>query len=406
MSKLDLYPDAEALVAANRRHLDAAGLEDVPIVAVSSVLHLLALAETSSDLEAESNFEQLFDVIHQRIWDPTRRRGIAGAGLQMASVAAHLSIPLDAAREAARSPEDAARTIQRLAEMQDRVQQLRSATARWQQRLGEGIQEAIADLDHDLRTKLRVVARTAEGRAETDANNPADDLVFEIWLHKAAMEAVLAHYTAIRDRASALAGEVAQQFQAFERDTGFHVEAAAPTDRLASIHVVREPSPVKDGLLRRIITTTQGYSSGLVLASSVFALWNPVAWLPLLTVPVAGYMARRAFSDDRARRRTLRSQELKRLAKSYIDEISFEVQKDARDTIRRLHREIRAHFIERTQQLERTLQQALAAAEQAGAAPGDEAPDAPVLALQRTADTVRHMRSTADRLVATAVLAS
>jgi undecaprenyl pyrophosphate synthase len=162
---------------------------------------------------------------------------------------------------------------------------------------------------------------------------------------------------------------------------------------------------LKDGVLRRVITTTQGYSSGLILASSMFALWNPVTWLPLLTVPVAGYMARRAFSDDRVRRKAMRTQELKRLASRYLDEISFVVQKDSRDTIRRLHREIREHFIERTEQLERTLQQAVDAAERARA---DHAAGttAPAVSLLRAEDSVRQMRTTAERLVATAPMAS
>jgi hypothetical protein len=129
----------------------------------------------------------------------------------------------------------------------------------------------------------------AEGRADTD--RPADDLVFEVWLHKTAMEAVIAHYEAIADRMSALADEVAQQFVAFDRDVGFHVEVASPADALAGIHVVSETRPAKDGVLRRVVTTTQGYSSGMVLASSMFALVPTLVWLPFVTLPVAGLMS-------------------------------------------------------------------------------------------------------------------
>jgi hypothetical protein len=403
MTKLDLYPHAHVLAARNRQHLDTAGLEDVPLITVSSLLHLLALAETDDELETESRFEELFELLHRRVWEPARRRGIADVGAQMASVAAHLTLPLEAEREASQSEESAARTIERLKEMQDRVRQLRSASARWQQRLAEGMQEAAADLDHDLRTRIRAVGRAAEGRAEVDADNPADDLVFESWLHKATMEAVLAHYSTITERASALADEVAELFVAFDRESEFHVDVAAPAERLSGIHVVRDTSPIKDGVLRRVVTTTQGYSSGLVLASSLFALWNPVAWIPLLTVPIAGYMARRAFSDDRARRKAMRTQELKRLASRYLDETSFVVQKDARDTIRRLHREIREHFAERTEQLERTLQQAMDAAERARAEQGT-GPDQQ--ARDHSEHTIRELRSTAERLVATAAIAS
>ncbi|MBW3592032.1 MAG: hypothetical protein KY393_09365, partial [Actinobacteria bacterium] len=70
--------------------LHAAGLDDVEVLPVSSVLHLLALAQRDSQLETESQFDQLFEALHRRIWDPARRLGLADAGLQMSSVAAHL----------------------------------------------------------------------------------------------------------------------------------------------------------------------------------------------------------------------------------------------------------------------------------------------------------------------------
>ena len=68
----------------------------------------------------------------------------------------------------------------------------------------------------------------------------------------------------------------------------------------------------------------------------------------MLALPFAGLMAQRAFCDDRDRRRKApHGQELKRLATRYLDEIGFIVHKDSRDTIRRIHREIREHFAAR-----------------------------------------------------------
>ena len=44
------------------------------------------------------------------------------------------------------------------------------------------MQEATSDLDHELRARLRSLGRQAEARVDED--EPADDLVFEAWLHK------------------------------------------------------------------------------------------------------------------------------------------------------------------------------------------------------------------------------
>ena len=94
---------------------------------MSSLLHLLALAQSDPQLEREARFDELFDVLHRRIWEPARRQGLAEAGLQLAGVAAHLTLPLEAEREASVSGEAAKRTLDRLAELQDRVRQFRSA---------------------------------------------------------------------------------------------------------------------------------------------------------------------------------------------------------------------------------------------------------------------------------------
>jgi hypothetical protein len=127
--------------------------------------------------------------------------------------------------------------------------------------------------------------------------------------------------------------------------------------------------------------------------------------LPFLNLPVAGYMARRAFNDDRTRRRTARAQEIKRLANRYIDEMSFVVQKDSRDAIRRVHRDIRDHYTERAALLERTLQEAIAAAE-AARAQHELGSKPETTSLENNERSVRQLRSTADRLSNAAKFAS
>jgi hypothetical protein len=293
--------------------------------------------------------------------------------------------------------------MDRLAELQDRVRQFRSGSSRWQQRLAEGIQDLSGDMDHDLRTRLRGVSRMAETRA--DADRPADDLVYEVWLHKTAMEAVVEVYQAISDRAAALSDEIAEMFVVFDRDVGFHVDVSSPIDVLGGIHVIPEARPVRDGALKRVMTTSQGYRSGMALATSMLGFVDGwIAWVPLLTLPVAGYVARRAFNDDRERRKLQRAQDLKRLAAKYVDEITFVVQKDARDAVRRVHREIREHFVARSEQLERTLQQAMVAAQRANASRAEGA--APPPRPDDAEQTVQRLRQEADRLIAAGVAAS
>jgi hypothetical protein len=385
MTKLDLHLAAGVLAEHNRRHLAAAGLQDIQVLTVSSVLHLLSLAQGDARLEQESGFGALFDTIHATIWEPARTRGLADAGQQLADLADHLAIPLEAAQRAKDSPQAAQQTIARLTEARDRVRQFRSASSRWQQRLAEG---------------MRTLARLVEGRVDVD--DPSDDLVFEAWVHKAAIEAVVGHYELIVERSNVVAEEIGQYFATLDRQASFQVEAAMPTDLLATLHVNREQRLLKDGVVRRLVTTGQGYSSGLVLFSSVVGVVSALPWIPLLALPFAGLMAKRAFSDDKDRRRSAHGQELKRLATRYLDEIGFIVHKDSRDTVRRIQRDIREHYSVRAEQLEVTLQHAMASAEQAQAA------TLPATAARQSEDrsTIRDVASVAQRLVAGAAIAS
>jgi hypothetical protein len=405
MTKVDLYPHAREVVARNRAHLNAAGFEDVEIFPVSSVLHLLALAQNDTRLEEESGFAALFQALHDQIWEPARRQGLATAGRELAEVADHLAIPIEAERAARGSAAAADRVIGRLGEIRGRVQQFRAVNARWQQRLVEGMQDVSNDLDHDLRTRMRQVQRMADGRIDSDS--AGDDLMFETWLHKATIEEVIAHYESIVGRTAALADEIGERFATFDRHAGFRVERAAPMELLAAVSVSRDQSLVKDGIVRRMITTGQGYSSGMVIGSSVLGLLAPaLVWLPVITLPIAGYMARKAFLDDRTRRRIARRQELKRLTTRYLDEIGFVVHKDSRDTVRQLQRQIRDHYAERAEQFERTLQQALTAAEEARRSSESGADPAAAASIEDDAGLVRQIRGAADRLIAVAPMAS
>ncbi len=396
MTKVDLQHHAAAIIAKNRAHLDANGLDDVPLHAVSSVLHLVALAQGDRTLEAESGFEAVFDAMHTQMWAPARRKALADAGRRLADLSDHIALPIEAERRALSSPAEAERIITRMTEMEDRVRQLRSASARWQQRLAEGASDITNDLDNELRERLRSVARMSEARADTEAG---DDLAFEAWLHKATMDAVLLHYDRIGERMSALSDEVAGQFVALDRNASLQVRSEAPADRLTNLSITKDVATGKDGVFRRLVTTSQGYSSGMVMTSSLFGFFaGPFLLVPVVTIPIAGLMARKAFVDDRDRKKAARRVELKRMSNRYLDEVGFVVHKDSRDAIKRVHRELRDHYAERAERLEKTLRQAREAAEQARRRSADAGMNDQ--SLDRDAVAVEQVKSAAARLAA------
>ena len=262
---------------------------------MSSVLHLVSQAQGDAELEQESGFGRLFDAIHTTIWEPARTRGLADAGQQLADLADHLAIPLDAAQMARGSEHAAEQTIARLTEVGDRVRQFRSSAAPWRRRLEEGMQSASVDLEHDLTNRLRSLSRMIEERV--DGDDPGDGLVFEAWVHKRTIEEVVAHYRLIADRANALADEIGQQFATLDPHAVFEVDVSVPDDLLATVHVNRQQRLLKDGVARRIVPTGDGYRSGLFVTSVVGAV-NALAVDPLARVAL-----RRIDGPTRAQRR-------------------------------------------------------------------------------------------------------
>ena len=308
MTKLDLHAASPRIAARNRSHLDGAGLGDVELLMVSSTLHLRSLAARDQRLEDESGFAELFAAIHRTIWEPARARGLRDAGQDVTDIAGLLALPMDAAARAEGSEQAASQTIDDLRELHARVTQFRSGSSRWQERLADGMQQATVDLDNELRARMRSLGEQTAARIDEEA--PADDLVFEAWLQKVTVEEVAEHYRTIADRTNELAAAVAEEFAALDEHAVFEARTVVPTEQIGAVHVEQEQRLMKDGVVRRIVTTGQGYSSGVILLSSVVGVVSAMPWIPLLALPFAGLLARRAFSDDRDKRLAAERQEL------------------------------------------------------------------------------------------------
>jgi hypothetical protein len=84
-------------------------------------------------------------------------------------------------------------------------------------------------------------------------------------------------------------------------------------------------------------------------------------------------MGRRALKDERKRQLTIRRQQSKQAVRRFLDDISFSVTKESRDSLRRVQRDLRDEFTERAEQLQRSTREALAAAEAAARRTAEQA---------------------------------
>ena len=90
---------------------------------------------------------------------------------------------------------------------------LRRRSARWQQVLQDGVTDLTADIEYDLRDRLRRIGREAEEAIdETDPGPVWDE--FDEWLGQRVRATVAANFVWAHERAQWLAAQVAAQFDA------------------------------------------------------------------------------------------------------------------------------------------------------------------------------------------------
>jgi hypothetical protein len=370
VTKTDLHEEWRRIVDLDRGHLAQAGLS-LPIVAVSSFLRLRAGADNSTELNDESGFPRLLEVL-RRILDGAAAAAVRTATQDVAFVLAQLRDQVGAERTAVRDPEAGEALLDTLAEKARRSRDLAGDSATWQRVLSDGIQDLSTDVDHDLRARLRAMVR--RGEALLDAGDPKDSWAdFEAWVAREAAAAAVDNLLALISRTEQLAREVAERFD-LDYDS-LDLDLPAPTAGLAQIEQLNvhfEQSAVRQFL--GAFTAARLAAGGLVIFGALGSVLN-IALAPM-AAPVAALVGltvgRKLIRDERHRQVEYRRLQAKQELRRYADEVAFVVGKDSRDAVRRTQRFLRDEFTARAALAERSATQALAAVRESVGVPDTE----------------------------------
>src|SRR5690606_18310088 len=164
------------------------------------------------ELNAESGFAPLVSLLTDGIGGRREQLLCQAAAREVVGVAEQLVAHFESERAVLADPAGAAAVVERLEEAKARADALRSQLARWQQTLADGMADLQADVDFDLRQRLRVVLRQAD-----EAIDEADPLKtwpeFEPWLYRRVAEDITNNYRFLHQRANELADRVAAHFE-------------------------------------------------------------------------------------------------------------------------------------------------------------------------------------------------
>lgn len=360
LAKTDLYPEWRHIERLDRGHLLEAG--DVPMFSVSSDLRLLAAELQDRALNDESGFPALVAHLRREVLGRAELIHERSAVHDLVSVVEQLTVSLRSELNAILHPEDTPRMIAQLEEAKARADEFRGRSARWQVTLTDGITDLIADMEHDLRDRLRKVQREAENAIDEGDPGPIWDQITE-WLDQRVAGAVSETFVWTDERSRWLSEEVAQLFSEGESE----LPAIDVGDTRGVLDPVEQLSPLDSGRLgagEKIYIGVRGSYGGVLMVGLAtgligMSLINPLSLLAGVLV------GRRAYREDMNSRLSRRQHEAKLLVRRYIDEVIFQVGKQLKDRLRLVQRSARDHFGSMAEELHRSLTEALTASKQA-----------------------------------------
>ncbi|OBF31591.1 Isoniazid-inducible protein iniA [Mycobacterium sp. ACS1612] len=359
-TKTDIYPHWRDIVYANTTHLQRARIA-TPLIPVSSILRSHACATNDNELNEESNFPAivrfLADSVLSRQNDRIRDQVLA----EISATAEHLTLSLSPELEAINDPEARQKLTEDLERRKREAQDALTQTALWQQVLNDGIADLTGDVDHDLRSRFRAITQHTE--KVIDGCDPTVCWVqLATELEDAVATAVGDNFVWAYQRAQALADEVGVTFAeaGIESVDAPLINAGDIGASFGGVKAVGklEAKPIGKG--HKVITGVRGSYGGMMM----FGMLTSLAGLPMMNPLAVGaglLLGRKAYKEDQENRLNRARGEAKVNMRRFIDDVSFVVNKESRDRLKVVQRQLRDHYREIANQANRSLNESLQA---------------------------------------------
>ncbi len=361
LTKIDLYPQWRRIEQIDRTHLQEIDA-DIPLFPVSSNLRLAAIEASDHELNTESGFATLITHLRKDVVGQAELLQRRAAAADLASAIDNLRLAIDAELGALENPEKSPELLARLEATKARADELRRNSARWQITLNDGVTDLIADMEHDLRDRLRTIQREAEDAIDEGDPGPVWDELVE-WFEQRVSSAVTDTFVWTQERAQWLAGKVARHFT--------EEETALPRIHVDDTHGVLEAvdempalDPGRMGAVQKFYVGLRGSYGGVLMVGIMTGIVGMSIINPL-SLAAGAVIGRKAYKEDQENRLQRRRGEAKTLIRRQVDEIIFQVGKQLRDRLRQVQRVTRDHFTAIADEHHRSLADSVIAAQKA-----------------------------------------
>jgi hypothetical protein len=361
LSKTDLYPDWRRVAELDGGHLAQVSPE-IPLFPVSSDLRLEAARQQDGELNNESGFPGLVGHLRTEIVGKAERIQRRSVSQDLLSVADNLRLSLQSELAALEDPQGTPAMIASLEAAKLEADELRKRSARWQITLNDGIGDLIADMEYDLRDRLRRIQREAE--TAIDLGDPGPTWAeFTKWLEECAASAISDTFVWTSERAQWLSTQVAEHFS--EDEVALPVLGVSDTgDALDPVDDMPELDDGRINSMQKVLIGMRGSYGGVLMFGLLTGLFG-LALINPLSVGAGLLLGRKAYREDKEARLKRRQAEAKALVRRQLDDVVFQVGKQLKDRLRLVQRTTRDHFTEIAQEHHRSLSDSVAAAQKA-----------------------------------------
>lgn len=361
LSKTDLYPQWRQVADLDRGHLAKLG-GTIPFFPVSSELRLSAARLEDAELNSESGFPALVAFLRNDIVGKSERLQQRSVSQDLASITDHLGLSLRSELGALLNPEGKQQIVAELEAAKERAGELRRRSSRWQVTLNDGVADLIADMEYDLRDRMRKIQREAE--EAVDAADPG--AIWEQlsdWLEQRVAAAVSDTFVWTNERAQWLSHEVAEHFA--------EGQVSLPEVKVDDTHDVLDPveklaqlDPGHLKAMEKVLIGMRGSYGGVLMIGLLTGIMG-MALINPFSVAAGVLIGSKSYRDDKDARLKRRQAEAKSLIRYQVDEVIFQVGKQLKDRLRLVQRATRDHFTEIADEHHRSLADSVVAAQNA-----------------------------------------
>ncbi|MHC6593095.1 dynamin family protein [Arthrobacter sp. C152] len=361
LSKTDLYPDWRRVEELDREHLKEVA-PDIPLFPLSADLRLEAARLQDSELNAESGFPALVAHLRNEIVGNAQRLQRRSVSQDLLSVTGNLRLSLQSELGALEKPEGTPHMVAELEQAKVEADELRKRSARWQLTLSDGINDLIADMEYDLRDRLRRIQRDAEVAIDQGDPGPVWPQ-FSQWLEESVAAAISDTFVWTSERSQWLAAQVADHFAADEVSLPV-LHVADSGDALDPVEEMPGLDPGRVNPVQKVLIGMRGSYGGVLMFGLLTGIFG-MALINPLSVGAGLLLGRKAYREDKEVRLKRRQGEAKALVRRQLDDVTFQVGKQLKDRLRLVQRTIRDHFTGIADEYHRSLADSVSAAQNA-----------------------------------------